>query len=140
MSIDGAPPLTAEIGPISAGRVRVTLDGVSRRYAVHVGDDVVHVARDGHHLAARTHVPQRSGAGALAGSLQAPMPGTVLLINVANGDHVEEGQVLLVIESMKMELSIAAPHAGVVDGLELAVGDRVALKEPLIAVTAEEDQ
>ncbi len=50
------------------------------------------------------------------------MPGTVLLVHAANGDEVEEGDVLLVLESMKMELSIAAPHAGVVDGLELAAG------------------
>ena len=40
------------------------------------------------------------------------MPGTVLLVHVANGDQVEEGDVLLVLESMKMELSIAAPARG----------------------------
>jgi acetyl-CoA/propionyl-CoA carboxylase biotin carboxyl carrier protein len=69
------------------------------------------------------------------GSLEAPMPGTVLLVHVANGDAVAEGDVLLVLESMKMELAIAAPHAGTVDGLELAPGDRVALGQPLVAVT-----
>jgi acetyl-CoA/propionyl-CoA carboxylase biotin carboxyl carrier protein len=121
------------------GRIRVTLDGVSRAYAVHVTDAVVHVSRDGHHVAAVTHVPVRSGAGALAGSLAAPMPGTVLLVNVANGDTVAEGDVLLVLESMKMELSITAPNAGTVEGLDLKVGDRVALKQPLVAVTAGEE-
>ena len=55
------------------------------------------------------------------------MPGTVLLVNVADGDTVAEGDVLLVLESMKMELSIAAPHAGTVAGLDAAPGDRVAL-------------
>ena len=50
------------------------------------------------------------------------MPGTVLLVHVADGDAVAEGDVLLVLESMKMELSIAAPHAGTVDGLALAPG------------------
>ena len=64
------------------------------------------------------------------------MPGTVLLINVAKGDTVAEGEVLLVLESMKMELSISAPIAGVVEGLDLKVGDRVALKQALVAVTA----
>jgi acetyl-CoA/propionyl-CoA carboxylase biotin carboxyl carrier protein len=41
-----------------------------------------------------------------------------------------------VIESMKMELSITAPHAGTVEGLELAVGDRGGLRQALVAVTA----
>ena len=70
------------------------------------------------------------------GSLEAPMPGTVLLVNVADGDAVAEGDVLLVLESMKMELSIAAPHAGTVAGLELRPGDGVALGQALVAVVA----
>jgi acetyl-CoA/propionyl-CoA carboxylase biotin carboxyl carrier protein len=117
----------------------VTLDGVRRRYAIAIdGDDAVHVFRDGHHLTAATHRPVRSGAGALAGSLEAPMPGTVWAVNVSNGDAVEEGDVLIVLESMKMELSITAPRAGVVEGLELAAGDRVTLRQPLLAVVEAE--
>ncbi|CAA9351951.1 MAG: hypothetical protein AVDCRST_MAG90-2479 [uncultured Microvirga sp.] len=68
------------------------------------------------------------------------MPGTVLLVKVANGDTVEEGDVLLVLESMKMELSITAPHPGVVAGLDLAPGDRVALRQPLVAVVPHEEE
>jgi acetyl-CoA/propionyl-CoA carboxylase biotin carboxyl carrier protein len=121
------------------GIAHVTLDGVTRRYAVAATADAVWIARDGHHLEVRTAVVARAGAGAHAGSLEAPMPGTVLLVHVANGDAVEEGDLLLVLESMKMELSITAPHAGVVAGLDLSPGDRVALKQPLVAVVAAED-
>ena len=64
------------------------------------------------------------------------MPGTVLLVHVADGDVVAEGDVLLVLESMKMELPVTAPHAGTVTGLALAPGDRVALAQPLVAVVA----
>jgi acetyl-CoA/propionyl-CoA carboxylase biotin carboxyl carrier protein len=121
-----------------AGELFITLDGVQRRYAVAVSGDAVWIARDGHHLEVRTERHTRGGAGAAAGSLEAPMPGTVLLVHVADGDTVAEGDVLLVLESMKMELSITAPHAGTVAGLALAPGDRVALKQPLVAVVAQE--
>ncbi len=122
----------------AGGECFVTLDGVQRRYAVAVSDDAVWIARDGHHVEVRTERHTRAGAGAAAGSLEAPMPGTVLLVHVADGDTVAEGDVLLVLESMKMELSITAPHAGTVAGLALAPGDRVALKQPLVAVVAQE--
>jgi acetyl-CoA/propionyl-CoA carboxylase biotin carboxyl carrier protein len=120
--------------------VLVTLDGVQRRYAVAVGDDAVCVFRDGHHLEARTVRKERRGAGAPAGSLEAPMPGTVWAVHVGNGDRVAEGDVLLTLESMKMELSITAPRDGVVAGLELAAGDRVRVKQPLIAVVPAEQE
>jgi 3-methylcrotonyl-CoA carboxylase alpha subunit len=128
----------AAIGEGFAGDVFITLDGVQRRYAVAIADDAVWIARDGHHLEVRTERHARGGAGAAAGSLEAPMPGTVLLVHVADGDTVAEGDVLLVLESMKMELSITAPYAGTVTGLALAPGDRVTLKQPLVAVIAEE--
>jgi acetyl-CoA/propionyl-CoA carboxylase biotin carboxyl carrier protein len=119
---------------------RVTLDGVTRRYAIaRDGEDAVFIARDGHHAVIRTARPDRSGAALPEGSLEAPMPGTVWAVNVSNGDRVEEGDVLIVLESMKMELSITAPRAGVVDGLALQAGDRVALKQPLVAVVADAD-
>ena len=63
------------------------------------------------------------------------MPGTVLLVHVENGDEVSEGDVLLVLESMKMELAITAPNAGTVEGLELKPGDRVTQRQALVAVT-----
>jgi acetyl-CoA/propionyl-CoA carboxylase biotin carboxyl carrier protein len=134
----GATDAGSAVGDGFAGECFIVLDGVQRRYAVAASDDAVWVARDGHHLEVRTERHARGGAGAAAGSLEAPMPGTVLLVHVADGDIVAEGDVLLVLESMKMELSITAPYAGTVAGLALAPGDRVALKQPLVAVVAEE--
>ena len=126
--------------PDQAAALRVTLDGISRRYAVHVTDDVIRVARDGHHLSAHTHRPGRGATGAPTGALTAPMPGTVLLVHVADGDTVKEGDVLLVLESMKMELSITAPRDGIVSDLALRVGDRVTLGQPLLVVHAQKEE
>jgi acetyl-CoA/propionyl-CoA carboxylase biotin carboxyl carrier protein len=135
--VAAAGPRAADADAGVAGEVFITLDGVQRHYAVAASDGAVWIARDGHHLEVRTQRQVRGGAGAAAGSLEAPMPGTVLLVHVADGDTVAEGDVLLVLESMKMELSITAPYAGTVAGLALAPGDRVALKQPLVAVVAE---
>jgi 3-methylcrotonyl-CoA carboxylase alpha subunit len=60
------------------------------------------------------------------GDIMAPMPGHVLAVNVAAGDAVKKGAALLVMEAMKMEISLAAPFDGVVATLHAKPGDRVA--------------
>jgi propionyl-CoA carboxylase alpha chain len=64
-------------------------------------------------------------AVAQVGSLLAPMPGTVVRVEVAVGDRVEAGTTMLAIEAMKMEHQVRAPARGVVTGLPIAVGDQV---------------
>ncbi|QEC50341.1 ATP-grasp domain-containing protein [Baekduia soli] len=139
VTVDDREWAATEVALGDDGIAHIALDGVRRRYAVAVGPDTVWIGRDGHHLEVATERRAHDGAGALSGSLEAPMPGTVLLVHVADGDAVAEGDVLLVLESMKMELSITAPHAGTVAGLDLAPGDRVTLRQPLVAVVAEEE-
>ena len=67
--------------------------------------------------------PRAESAG--AGRVMAPVPGRVVSVGVQPGDVVERGQVLVVIEAMKMELTLAAPEAGVVAAVHCAVGDMV---------------
>lgn len=68
------------------------------------------------------------------GSLTAPMPGKVLSLAVAQGDPVKAGQLLLVLEAMKMEHSITAPHSGVVTELFFNSGDQVTEGTALLAI------
>jgi acetyl/propionyl-CoA carboxylase alpha subunit len=77
---------------------------------------------------------QQPVAAAAAGSLAAPMPGTVQRVLVEEGDEVSAGQVLVLLEAMKMELSVVAPAAGVVSAVLVAAGELVAAGQRLIEV------
>ena len=76
-----------------------------------------------------------SGAAALGGDLvRAPMPGVVREVEVVVGSEVKAGEVLAVLESMKMEFPLRAPRDGVVAEVAAAVGDHVGLDAPVIAL------
>jgi propionyl-CoA carboxylase alpha chain len=75
-----------------------------------------------------------------AGSLLAPMPGSVVRIGAAVGDTVTAGQPILWLEAMKMEHTITAPAAGVLTELTVTVGHQVDVDAVLAVVAAEGDQ
>jgi acetyl-CoA/propionyl-CoA carboxylase biotin carboxyl carrier protein len=113
----------------------VTLDGRRRVWACARDGDVTFLGVDGRAwafreqpLALRRDV-RRSGA-----ALEAPMPGSVLDVRVQAGDSVRAGDVLVVLESMKMELEVVAPEAGTVQRLSVAAGDRVRGGQVLVAI------
>ncbi|MEV8632701.1 biotin carboxylase N-terminal domain-containing protein [Streptosporangium sp. NPDC051023] len=161
--VRGLPAAGAEVrlpgGGIARARLEldgadllVTLDGVRRRYAFardgHGGHgdhgDTVWLGRDGeawsltrHHLG---DPGDRAGAGGTGdGVVRSPMPGTVLLVKVAAGEQVAEGQPLLVVEAMKMEHTVTAPVAGVVAELPVRAGQAVDMDAVLAVVRREEE-
>jgi acetyl-CoA/propionyl-CoA carboxylase biotin carboxyl carrier protein len=80
-----------------------------------------------------------SGAGGGGdGAVVSPMQGTVLKVEVADGDRVAAGQLLCVVEAMKMENEIVAPRAGTVGGLAVAPGAAIASGQ-LVCVVAASD-
>ncbi|HEY0715984.1 MAG TPA: biotin carboxylase N-terminal domain-containing protein [Streptosporangiaceae bacterium] len=85
-------------------------------------------AREGPLAQARQQArDRRERAGQAAGDgISAPMQCTVLRVAVSDGDEVTAGQVVIVVEAMKMENPLRAPHAGRVTGLATAAGDTVA--------------
>lgn len=66
--------------------------------------------------------------------LQAPMPGLVVAVPVATGQEVEANEVLVVLESMKMQNELRAPHAGRVVEIYVQPGERVLQKQNLVRI------
>jgi propionyl-CoA carboxylase alpha chain len=112
-----------------AGDGWIDFDSGGERHRLHVlaaGDRVWVQGPDGD--VALTAVPRFPEAGhgeAVAGGLVAPMPGTVLAVHVAPGDTVDRGQLLMIVEAMKMEHRITAPRAGTVGEVRARPGDQV---------------
>jgi len=89
------------------------------------GDDYAVFTATGSALLSDHDPLVHAGGGAAEGRLTAPMPGKVVGFLAQVGDRVQRGQALAVMEAMKMEHTINAPHDGVVEELLYAVGDQV---------------
>jgi len=114
------------------------VDGVRTSYEValrEAGSDDVFVDSPRGHLHLRRRPRFVDPAETVAtGSLLAPMPGTVVSLAVEAGQQVEAGQPVLVLEAMKMQHTVCAPHAGVVTEINGLPGAQVAAGEVLAVV------
>lgn len=82
----------------------------------------------------KTIEPPRQPAGPTASTreLTAPLPGTVIEIFVKPGEQIESGQILLVIEAMKMKNSIRSIHSGTIAEILVSTGETVTHKQSLV--------
>ncbi|MFJ8540696.1 acetyl-CoA carboxylase biotin carboxylase subunit [Streptomyces sp. NPDC093586] len=135
-------PLPASEVTAAGDGLRYTfrLDGVA--HTVAALPDGTWLGRDGDAWQVRDHDPVAASlsraAHAGADSLTAPMPGTVTVVKVAVGDEVTAGQSLLVVEAMKMEHVVSAPHAGTVAELDVSPGTTVAMDQVLAVIAPAE--
>jgi 3-methylcrotonyl-CoA carboxylase alpha subunit len=125
------PPIVTIVGNgvfrVGDGPARTawgTTAGTARWVFIDGNVYVIERGREGERPRTRSH----------GGSLAAPMPATVRKINVAPGDPVKPGEVLIVLEAMKMELPVRAPAAGVVKALLCSEGELVQPGVPLVTL------
>jgi len=134
----------ADVIPIGRGQYRV-IDGTRQRTAYAAGPPEARwVFLDGRvyviDVRSGTDVARTGPAGTREGgrtpdedlALSAPMPATVAAINVAPGQLVEPGDLLIVLEAMKMELPVRAPRAGRVKAVACRPGELVQPGIPLV--------
>ena len=133
----GATELAMSASDAGGARVRVELDGHARLWdhAVLGAERWVAAGADAFAFRLAELVVEGSCAPA-DGALEAPMPGAVLAVRVKAGDAVTEGDVLVVVESMKMELTIVAPWDATVRDVRVAEGDQVAQGQSLVELEA----
>ena len=117
------------------GSVDAALDGRRLQLQVqrHAADWFVQTESGGLTLTEQPRYPAPD-EGDQGGGLTAPMPGAVLSTAVAAGDSVTKGQLLLILEAMKMEHRITAPRDGTVEALHVAAGDQVENGQLLVTV------
>ena len=76
-----------------------------------------------------------AAAAGTAGECRAPLPGAITNVAVRVGDHVQDGDSLVVLEAMKMEHTLHAPTDGVVEVVAVSVGQQVATGMTLAVIT-----
>jgi acetyl-CoA/propionyl-CoA carboxylase, biotin carboxylase, biotin carboxyl carrier protein len=132
----------------AADHVVVTVGDRTRSYVVAVDDHdretVVWVGAHGDAHAYRVPVRHRIARPgddeAPGGELRSPMPGSVVVLPRAAGDPVRAGDVVAVVEAMKMEYPLVSPRDGVLESVHVALGDQVVRDQVVAVVRVEEGQ
>jgi biotin carboxyl carrier protein len=135
-AVIGERTYTFQARPARDGGWLIVLDGQQVVAYVAAQGDARHVNVDGQTftLAVPDRRTRRGGAAGGSGDLTAQMPGQVRDLLVSEGDAVERGQTLLILEAMKMEIRVSAPRDGVVQRVHVAKGDVVERGQILLEI------
>ncbi|MFL1387576.1 acetyl-CoA carboxylase biotin carboxylase subunit [Pseudomonas tritici] len=127
-SVSAAPlPLTSD------GRhATLILNGIRRRVAYHLDGNQLWLP--GLTVTNRTQQVASRQADASSGTVKAPMDGAIVDVRVCAGDSVTKGQLLLVLEAMKMEHPLTAGIDGVIKGVQVIAGDQVRNRQVLLEI------
>lgn len=143
VSVDGKV-LDVDFSTINGQRVfSLIIDGKSYEAHVNPADEGWEVLLRGRFYSALVEDEREKRLRASAGSraieggefhLKAPMPGLIVAVMVEDGMMIEKGQVLVILESMKMQNELKSPKDGTVSRIKIKPGDRVEQKSTLLTV------
>ena len=139
VTVDGEEQPALAVRSCSPERVVLSVGGVQRAYRIQLVGRLCYV--DGVDGASALEEEERfplPGSQLAAGSLVAPLPGTVVKVHVGVGDTVEAGDTLVAIEAMKMEHEVHAAVPGTVAEVHVAAGDQVEAGRLLVVVDGEQ--
>ena len=136
IAVGGTALDSPRVHAVAPHAVDLEVSGVRRRYAIRRSGDAHHVNGPSGQADLRELPRYPSGEESLGeGALVAPMPGKVIKLAVTEGAEVEAGDVLVVLEAMKMEHELTAPAAGTLAELRVAEGDQVDAGSPLAVIS-----
>ena len=117
-------------------------NGIRQRCQYHREGDSLYLQAFGQSWSVRdvTHQPAAGSAGTGSGKLQASMDGAIVDVLVAEGETVEQGQTLVILEAMKMEHPVKADRPGVVAGVHTRAGEQVRRSQLLVEITVTEEK
>jgi len=120
-----------------AHRIRILAGGIERDVTYVFAGEMLHLACGAADLAChdRTWAPPAGAEAAAERELRAPMNGRIVAVLATAGDRVRKGQRLVVLEAMKMQHEMVARTDATVDALPVRVGDQVATRQLLAALT-----
>ncbi len=137
LTLDGATHTIVD-ATLTDGALNAAIDGTTRRWRVDIDGDRINV-RDDQRRHIFTHAPAFAYATRETNSsdrIIAPMPGRIVLVKAKIGDDIGEGEELLVMEAMKMELTLRAPRAGRIESVQAVAGEFVEADALLVRLAA----
>lgn len=110
----------------------VTVNG--KKYGIELDGKKAVVNGKTYDFDVKTGIDKSSGSVGVGQPVKAALPGTVLRVNVSVGDSVAEGDVIAVVEAMKMETEIKSPLAGAIKEVDIEAGDKVKTGDTLVTI------
>lgn len=127
------------IESLEANELVVTLDGVRQKSQYQIVGSTLYCHAKGRTLrfVDATHAPARRADEQGSGDVRASMDGAVVEVSVTEGDRVQAGQTLAVLEAMKMEHPLKADRDGEITGVRVSTGDQVRTRQILMSVSVD---